>query len=131
MTGEKRKSAVRKNKELVFTFVDAVNTGDTEKLASMTTDGFAFTDIAGDVYTVKGFSEKKKFWDDYIKNYPKYTIMIQTILSGGTDIAFIGKTRDSHMPRSVEVNEILIWCAGIKDDKIAKWRIFSTEGFAF
>ncbi len=131
MTGEERKSAVGKNKKLVFTFVDAVNGGDTEKLASMMTDGFIFTDIAGDVYTVKGFSEKKKFWDDYINSYPKYTIMIQTILSSGTDIAFIGKTRDSHMPRSIEVNELLIWYAGIKDDKIAEWRIFSTEGFVF
>ena len=131
MTNEERKSLVRKNKELVFTFVDAINAGDTEKLASMMADGFIFTDIAGDAFTVKGLSEKKKFWDDYINSYPKYKIVIQTILSSGTDIAFIGKTRGSHMPRSIEVNEILIWYAGIKDDKIAEWRIFSTEGFAF
>jgi ketosteroid isomerase-like protein len=131
MTHEERKSTVRKNKELVFTFVDAINQGNTEKLASMMADGFTFIDIAGDVFTVNSLSEKKRFWDDYVSNFPDYRIKIKTILSSGTDIAFIGKTRHSHIPRSIEVNETLIWYARIEDNKISEWRIFSTEGFAF
>lgn len=61
MNKEERKIAVRRNKELVFEFVETINQGNTEKLASMMSDGFKFTDIAGDMCVVNSFLEKKKF----------------------------------------------------------------------
>ena len=131
MDKEERKRAVRRNRELVFEFVERINRGDTEKLASMMADVFTFTDIEGDICVVRSFSEKRKFWDDYIDGFPGYRIKIERILSSGTDIAFIGKTVNSHLPRYFEVNETLIWYARVQDDKISEWRIFSTEAYAF
>lgn len=127
---QEKKSTVEKNKELVFAFVETINEGNTEKLASMMSDEFKFTDIAGDIYIAKSLSERKKFWDDYINNFPDYKIQIKMMLSSGTDIAFIGKTMNSHLPRYIEVNETLIWYAEIKDNKISEWRIFTTEARA-
>jgi hypothetical protein len=131
MNRDERMRVVRKNKELVFRFVESINKGDSDSLAGMMGDGFRFTDIAGDLFTVNDRAEKKKFWDDYFRDHPEYTILMDLMLSSGTDVAFIGKTRDSHVPRSIEVNETLIWIAGIVDDLVSEWRIFSTEGYAF
>jgi ketosteroid isomerase-like protein len=131
MNGDEKMRAVRKNKELVFRFVELINRGDSTGLAEMMADGFRFTDIAGEVFTVNGRGEKKKFWNDYFRDYPRYRIVMDLMLSSGADVAFIGKTCDSHVPRSVEINETLIWFAGIVNDKVSEWRIFSTEGYAF
>ena len=131
MNRDEKMRLVRKNKEIVFRFVELINKGDSDNLAGMMADGFRFTDINGDVFTVNDRGEKKKFWDDYFRDYPRYRIVIDLMLSSGTDIAFIGKTCDSHVPRSVEINETLIWFAGIVGDQVSEWRIFSTEGYAF
>jgi hypothetical protein len=131
MNRNERMKAVMKNKELVFRFVEYINKGDSSSLAGMMTDGFRFTDISGEIFTVNGMVEKRKFWDDYFQDYPDYRIQMDMILTGGTDVAFVGKTINSHVPRSVEINETLIWYAGIVNDQVSEWRIFSTEGYAF
>ena len=131
MDKEERRLAVRRNRELVFDFVETINRGDTEKLASMMADAFTFTDIEGDICVVKSAAEMRKFWDDYINDFPDYRIEIERILSSGTDIAFIGKAVNSHLPRYFEVNETLIWYARVQDGRISEWRIFSTEAYAF
>lgn len=131
MNRDENMRVVRKSKELVFRFVGLINRGDSTSLAEMMADGFRFTDTAGEVFTVNDRGEKKKFWDDYFQGYPQYRIVMELMLSSGTDIAFIGKTCDSHIPRSVEINETLIWFAGIVGDQVSEWRIFSTEGYAF
>jgi len=130
MNRDEKMEVVRKNKELVFRFVELINKGDSAGLAEMMADGFRFTDIAGEVFTVGNRSQKNKFWDDYFRDYPQYRIVMNLMLSGGTDIAFIGKTCDSHVPRSVEINETLVWLARIVGDQVSEWRIFSTEGYA-
>jgi hypothetical protein len=131
MNRDEERKVVRKNKELVFRFVELINKGDSASLAEMMADGFRFTDIAGEIFTVSDRGQKKKFWDDYFRDYPQYRIVMNLMLSSGTDIAFIGKTCDSHVPRSAEINETLIWFAGIVSDQVSEWRIFSTEGYAF
>ena len=131
MNRDENMRVVRKNKELVFRFVESINRGDSTSLAEMMADGFRFTDTAGEVFTVNDRDQKKKFWDDYFQGYPQYSIVMDLMLSSGTDIAFIGKTCDSHVPRSIEINETLIWFAGIVNDQVSEWRIFSTEGYAF
>lgn len=97
----------------------------------MMADGFTFTDIAGDVCVAKSLSERKGFGDGYINEFPGYKIAIETILSSGTDVAFVGKTINSHRPRYVEINETLVWYARVQDDRISEWRIFATEAYAF
>jgi hypothetical protein len=129
MNQETRKRAVRESKELTFRFVECINERDSDNLAAMMSDGFKFTDVAGEVFTVESMSEKKKFWDDYFRCYPDYRIRIDMMLSSGTDIAFIGKTSHSHVPRWVEVNETLIWYVGIAGGQVSEWRIFCTEGY--
>jgi hypothetical protein len=131
MKPEERREAVRKNKKITFEFVHHINKGDSDTLASMMADGFKFTDIAGDVFVVDTTAEKIKFWDDYFHGFPDYKIRMDLILSSGTDIAFIGKTTDSHVPAHIEVNETLIWYVRIAAGKVSEWRIFSTEGYAF
>ena len=131
MSKEERRLAVRRNRELVFEFVETINRGDTEKLASMMADTFTFTDIEGEIYVVSSLAGRRKFWDDYIDDFPDYRIEIERILSSGTDIAFIGKAVNSHLPRYFEVNETLVWYARVQDVKVSEWRIFSTEAYAF
>lgn len=131
MNREERRLAVRRNRELVFEFVETINRGDPEKLASMMADVFTFTDIEGTVCVVRSLAERRKFWDDYIDDFPDYRITIERILSSGTDIAFIGKAVNSHLPRYFEVNETIVWYARVQDDKVSEWRIFSTEAYAF
>lgn len=131
MNKEERRLAVRRSREIVFEFVETINRGNTDKLASMMADTFTFTDIEGATYVVRSLAERRKFWDDYIDAFPDYRIEIERILSSGTDIAFIGKTVNSHLPRYFEVNETLVWYARVDDGRISEWRIFSTEAYAF
>ena len=131
MNKEERRLAVRRSREIVFEFVETINRGNTDKLASMMADTFTFTDIEGATYVVRSLAERRKFWDDYIDAFPDYRIEIERILSSGTDIAFIGKTVNSHLPRYFEVNETLVWYARVDDGRVSEWRIFSTEAYAF
>lgn len=131
MAKKERKAIIRKNKEITYRFVEYINQGKTDNLAQMMADGFKFTDIAGDIFVVNNISEKKKFWDDYIQSFPNYKIHLHMMLSSGSDIAFIGKTSNSHVPKYIEVNETLIWYVKIENNKVSEWRIFSTEGYAY
>ncbi|MGB3715883.1 MAG: nuclear transport factor 2 family protein [Candidatus Promineifilaceae bacterium] len=106
---------------VVLRYIQFVNEGDLEGIASMTSSDLKFTDYAGDVFQEEDFMQK------YMVNFPEYQIHVHHALQGGDGIAIIGKTSGSHVEPEVEEREILLWTAEVINGLIAEWRIYKGE----
>jgi ketosteroid isomerase-like protein len=109
---------------IVRTFVEYVNEGDFEGIASLLSERVKFTDIRGRVY------REKDFMADYVRNFPDYKILVHHILQGGQGAAIVGKTAGSHVPPGIERQETLVWTAEVRDGLITEWRIYSDAEYA-
>jgi hypothetical protein len=109
---------------IVRTFVEYVNEGDLEGIASLLSECVEFTDIQGRVY------REKDFMAEYLSNFPGYQILVHHILQGGKGTAVVGKTKGSHVPRIIEAQEMLVWTAEVRDGLITEWRIYSGDAYA-
>jgi len=106
-------------KSVALKFVEAINAGDPERLTALQTEDFTFIDMSG--YVERG----RQGWQDYFSTYPKYKIHVEHVLTGGSGVAIIGKTTDSHIPPEVEEKETVLWTAEIQNGLVAEWRIYS------
>jgi len=111
---------------VVLRFIDAINTGDLEVLAALTAPRYTFIDMAGDVYVVEGAEAVKASWNEYLSAVPEYRILVDHVMRSGSGVAIVGRTTGSHLDPNVERNEVVLWVAELADDRIAKWRIYST-----
>jgi hypothetical protein len=111
-------------RSIVLQFIELVNQGDLDGMASFVSDDVVFTDILGRVY------QEKDFMENYLSAFPNYKIHVHYALQGGNGVAIFGKTSGSHVPPEIEEHEWLVWTAEIEDGLISKWRIYSSEGYA-
>ncbi|MBU7046859.1 MAG: nuclear transport factor 2 family protein, partial [Theionarchaea archaeon] len=101
---EYKESVVQKEeisvlKSAALTFVETINAGDPEKLMSLQTEDFTFTDLSGN--TERG----RQGWHDYFSDFPEYTIHVKNVFTGGNGVAIIGTTTGSHLPPEIEEKE--------------------------
>jgi hypothetical protein len=111
-------------------FVERINQGDLEGIASLTSEEYTFTDTAGRVYFFRGKDAIKRSWDEYLSAYPDYKIHVHQVLIGGNGVAIIGKTSGSHVPPEIEEEETVLWVAQVLDGLVSEWRIYSDEEYA-
>ena len=104
---------------VVLKFIETINAGDSETLASLQTDDFTFIDMGGHEFV------GRDGWGNYFTVYPSYRIHVEHILLSGDSVAVVGKTTGSHIDPSVEVLETVLWLAEVQDGLVSKWRIYS------
>lgn len=109
---------------IVVRFVEYVNDGDLEGIASLISPDVVFTDVRGRVFQEKGFMAA------YLAEFPDYKIHVTHVLEGGTGVAIVGRTTGSHVPPEIEKNETLVWTAEVRDRLISEWRIYSDKAYA-
>ena len=68
----------------VLEYVEYINAGDAEGVASLTAEEFKFTDIAGRVEFVRGREFTVRFREEYFTPYPDYRIHVHHVLQGET-----------------------------------------------
>jgi len=106
-------------KSVALKFVEIINSGNSKELMKLQTQDFTFIDMAGDI------TRGRDGWPNYFSTYPKYKIHVQHVLTSGNAIAIIGKTTGSHVPPELEAKETVLWTAGIRNNQVAQWRIYS------
>jgi hypothetical protein len=111
-------------RSVVLQFIEIVNKGDLDGIASFVSDGVIFTDILGRVY------QEKNFMENYLSNFPDYKIHVHHALQGGNGAAIFGKTSGSHVAPEIENQEWLVWTAEVEDGLITEWRIYSSDDYA-
>ena len=103
----------------IMKFIEIINEGDSKRLIEMQTDDFTLIDMDGEICV------GKDGWSDYFSVYPNYRIHVKNVLIGGSSIAVIGSTTDSHISAELEKRETVLWVAEIKDGLVARWQIYS------
>ena len=111
----KRKRA----KETALRFIECINSGDCEGLMDLQTDDFTFIDLNGDAHI------GKDSWESYFTSYPDYKIHVDKIITSGSGVAVIGRTKGSHAGPKIDQSWNILWTVGVRDDGIAEWRIYS------
>jgi hypothetical protein len=111
-------------RSVVLHFIEVVNQGHLDGIASFMSVDVVFTDILGRVY------QEKDFMENYLLAFPEYKIHVHQALQGGNGVAIFGKTSGSHVSPEIEEQEWLVWTAEIEDGLISRWRIYSSEGYA-
>ncbi|MGC1121576.1 MAG: nuclear transport factor 2 family protein [Candidatus Methanofastidiosia archaeon] len=106
-------------KIVALEFVEAINSGDPERLIALQTEDFAFIDMSGDI------EHGQQGWSDYFSAHPEYRIHVQQVLIGGKGVAIIGRTSGSHVPPDVEAEETVLWTAEIRNGLVSEWRIYT------
>lgn len=124
LTGEVTTMSDFSPRSIVLRFIDVVNQGDLEGIASFMSEEVVFTDILGRVY------QEKDFMENYLSAFPDYKIHVHHTLQGGNGVAIFGKTSGSHVPPEIEEQGWLVWTAEIKGGLISEWRIYSNEAYA-
>ncbi len=109
--------------DVVSQFLARINAGDLEGLCSLMTDDFTFIDYRGKVECGKDVMHEG--FKGYFSDYPRYKIIVEKVLIGGSGVALIGKTTGSHVPREVEEQETVLWTADVRDGHVATWRIYA------
>jgi hypothetical protein len=106
-------------KIVALEFVEAINSGDPERLIALQTENFAFIDMSGDI------ERGQQGWLDYFLAHPEYKIHVQHVLTGSRGVAIIGRTSGSHIPPDVEAEETVLWTAEIENGLVSEWRIYT------
>jgi hypothetical protein len=68
---------------VVQKYVEYINAGDLEGLASLTADEYKFTDTGGYIEIVSDKESVRRFWEGYFTPYPDYKIIVHHVLVGG------------------------------------------------
>ena len=100
-------------------YINCINAGDSERLATLQTEDFTFVDMAGDRFV------GRDGWESYFTEYPEYRIHVKQVLLSGDGVAIIGKTTGSHLDPKIEVLETVLWIAEVRNGLVSFWRIYS------
>ena len=115
---------------IVLRFVEYINAGDLEGIASLTSEEYQFTDIPGRVHIFRGEEAIKRSWAEYLSAFPNYKIHVHRVLEGGNGVAIVGQTTGSHVPPEIEEKGTVLWTAEVRDGLVSEWRIYSDEEYA-
>jgi len=114
--------------EIVQSFIDRINMHDIDKMCELMTEDHLYIDSGG--YSTRSRKAMRTVWRDFFAIMPDYWIQAERIISEGDTVAVFGRaigtyTKDGIIdPRNVwKVNAA--WRAGIRDDKVALWQIYS------
>ena len=116
--------------ETVLRYVEFINKGDPDGVASLTADVFTFTDIPGRVHVFQGTAGIRQCWKEYFTPYPDYKIHVDRLLTGGDGVALIGRTTGSRVASEIEEQSTVLWIAQVRNGLVAEWRIYSDQEYA-
>ncbi|MFW9870750.1 MAG: nuclear transport factor 2 family protein [Candidatus Thorarchaeota archaeon] len=119
MADEESKFRRSRAKEITLKFIECINSGDCKGLMDLQTDDFMFIDLSGNRHI------GKDSWENYFTSYPDYKIHVDKLLTSGSGVAVYGRTTGSHAGPEIDETWKILWTAGIRDDQIAEWRIYT------
>ena len=115
------------NKQLVYSFISAINEHNVDKICSLMTDDHKFIDSQGN--EAVGKEQMRAGWIGYFKLFPDYEIEVTDILTNSEIVAAFGfasgtlqglkEYKENHwrLPAS--------WKVIIRNDKIQLWQVYA------
>jgi uncharacterized protein (TIGR02246 family) len=112
----------------VLAFMDAINSGDVDKLCALMTEDHRFVDGLGNA--MKGRESMRKGWMGYFQLFPDYRVSHEEILSHGELVAVFGSAEGTYAPKGQSAKENhwsapAAWMAIVKDNLIQEWRVYA------
>jgi hypothetical protein len=108
---------------VAISFVDAINRRDLAALGALMTDDHAL--VVFDEPPLSGRAANVEAWQGYMAAYPTYVIHPHALAVRDARVAIVGTTSGSHLglPDEAEMQQSLIWLAGISGSQVAAWTL--------
>ena len=109
-------------------FVDAINSHDVERLATLMTEDHHFIDSGGN--TGQGLEHMKNGWAGYYEMCPDYKIEIEEIFEKENKVALFGRTSGTYNLEKKPGGEIFFectaaWKAMVENGKVKLWQVYA------
>lgn len=107
----------------VVSFIDAINNGDVERLATLMSDDHRLQVL--DESPVDGRAANLEAWRGYAEAFPRYVIYPEQVVGRDHEVAVLGRTTGSHLllPDAEELELSVIWRAEVSDGLLTLWQI--------
>ena len=89
---------------VVLAFLDAINSGDVEKLSALMSEDHLFVDALGN--KVQGRDAMRKAWTGYFQLFPDYRVSHEEIVSDGKLVAAFGSAEGTYATKGKAVKNI-------------------------
>ena len=112
---------------IAYSFVEAINSGDPDRLSAMMTEDHKFIDADGSEHC--GRDEMKFGWEKYFSMVPDFRIHVKDALSKDDTVALFGVaegTFDQNGVLKTENHWVVpaAWRVVVEDGKIAVWQLY-------
>jgi len=119
------------NKEpiaVVLAFLDAINSGDLDRVCALMTEDHVFVDALGTC--VQGREPMRKAWAVYFQWFPDYRVSHEDIFSSGNLVAAFGTAEGTYAAKATPAknnhwNAPAAWKAVVRDGLIQEWRVYA------
>ena len=113
---------------VVLAFLDAINSGDVNRLCALMTEDHLFVDALGN--KVQGKESMRKAWAGYFQLFPDYRVSHAEILSDGKLVAAFGSAegtyaRNGKLTKSSRWAAPAAWKAVVQDGLVKEWRVYA------
>lgn len=113
---------------VVLAFLDAINSGDVDKLCALMSEDHLFVDALGN--KVQGRESMRKAWTGYFQWFPDYRVSHEEILSDGDLVAAFGAAEGTYAPKGkLEKSNHWVapaaWKAVVKNGLVKEWRVYA------
>ena len=113
--------------EAAHAFVDAINSGDPDRMAGLMTENHTFIDSDGSAHP--GREEMRVGWGQYFAMVPDFRIELTDTMSKGDVVALFGVAegtfvQDGKLDRSNHWRVQAAWRVVVKGEKVAVWQLY-------
>ncbi len=114
--------------ETTFAFVEAINSGEVEKIVRLLADDHLFIDAGGT--ECRGRDTMREGWVRYFSMFPDYAIEVQETLCRHQTVLVVGAATATYAPDGVldPANRWRVpatWRAVVRNERIAVWQVFA------
>ena len=116
--------------EVAMAFVDAINTGDIDKMANLMTDDHRFIDGDGSKYA--GKERMTTGWRDHFELIPDLTISISDHFEDNQIVVLLGWSsgtiiQDGQLRPENSWSVPSAWRVVIESEKVAVWQLYANQ----
>jgi ketosteroid isomerase-like protein len=113
--------------EIAYSFVEAINSGDPDRLSKLMTENHTFIDADGSEHS--GREEMHRGWGKYFTMVPDFQIHVEDALSRDDTVALFGVaegTFDQDGALKPENHWVVpaAWRVVVEDGRVAVWQLY-------
>jgi ketosteroid isomerase-like protein len=116
--------------EIAMAFVDAINSKDVERLASLMTAGHKFID--GDGSEHDGKNQMKAGWKEHLELIPDLTLTVSEHFESNDTVALLGWSsgtiiQNGELKPENSWRVPCAWRVVVKSEKVAVWQLYANQ----